>query len=358
MNSGTIRPHGGTLINAQVDMERHVLLKRMALDLPDIILSDRQICELELIACGAFSPLQGFMTRNDFESVLDRMELADGTFWPMPICLDVDRKTGEGLEVGQSLALRDQEGFLLAILHLEDVWPMDKKREAEQVFGTVDPSHPGISYLINNMGHFYLGGTIELLNLPVHYDFKQIRLTPQEVRYRIGKLGWQRVAGLVTRSPLHRPQLEMTISTMRDIRANLLLLPVVGVTRTEDYDYYTRVRCYRAITGYYPPDSVLISLLPYKLREAGPREALLQAIIAKNYGVTHFIIGPQQASPPSNQGENAFYEADLAKDTTKELENRLGLTVVPVGKMVLSYRRRQIQLYFGDSARHPDGFDG
>ena len=236
------------------------------------------------------------------------MELADGTFWPMPICLDIDRKTGESLEVGQSLALRDQEGFLLAILHIEDIWPVDKEREAEQVFGTADPSHRGAAHLINNIGQFYVGGKVELLNLPVHYDFKQLRLTPREVRHSIGKLGWQRVAGLVTRSPLHRPQLEMTISTMREIRANLLLLPVVGITRTEDHDYYTRVRCYRAVTGYYPPDSVLISLLPFKLREAGPREALLQAIIAKNYGVTHFIIGPQQASPQTNKTSTIFIQ--------------------------------------------------
>ena len=189
MNSGIIQPHGGILINAQVDQERHILLKRMAVELSDIILSGRQICDLELIASGALSPLQGFMTRKNYEPVLDRMELADGTFWPMPICLDIDRKTGESLEVGQSLALRDQEGFLLAILHIEDIWPVDKEREAEQVFGTADPSHRGAAHLINNIGQFYVGGKVELLNLPVHYDFKQLRLTPREVRHSIGKLG-------------------------------------------------------------------------------------------------------------------------------------------------------------------------
>ena len=334
MDAGLIAPHGGTLVNAQAGQERNKILTPMAQGLFDIILNDRQTCDLELIACGALSPLQGFMTRIDYEAVLDRMSLADGTFWPMPVCLDVDEKTGERLEVGQSLALRDQEGFLLAVLHLEDLWPVDKEREANKIFGIADPAHYGFAYLMNNMGRYYLGGKIELINMPVNYDFKQLRLTPQEVRYNIRKLGWQRVAGLVTRSPLHRPHVEMTLATMREIRANLLVMPVVGITRAEDYDYYTRVRCYRSITGYYPPDSVMVSLLPFKLREAGPREALLQAIIAKNYGATHFIVGPQQASPPSLSDGTAFYEPNQAKDLAMAMEDRLGLKVVTVDEMV------------------------
>lgn len=332
--ASNVESHGGSLVNLMVDEERAVVLKEIALNLPDITLSDRQLCDLELLATGAFSPLDGFMTRSDYESVLDRMRLQSGLLWPIPVCLSVSDTQARTLEAGQSVTLRDSEGFLLAIIHMEDMWPVDREKEAMQVYGTTDRSHQGVEHLFNTEGDHYIGGKIEVLSLPLHFDFKQLRMTPLEIRNLYRKLGWQRVVGFQTRNPIQRPQFEMTVAAMRQARAKLLLLPVTGMTKPGDFDHYTRVRCYRAVTRHYPPDSFMLNLLPLSMRLSGPKDALLHTIIAKNYGCTHFVIGRDHASPGADAGGNPFYKRDAAQRLTEEYSREVGMTIVPFEELV------------------------
>ena len=334
MSDTIFEAHGGDLVNLLVDEERAELLRKIAKDLPDVILNDRQMCDLELLATGGFSPLKGFMVRADYEAVLDRMRLQNQILWPVPICLDVIESAASNLEAGQSVALRDPEGFMLGVMHVEDIWPVDRNKEADRIFGTRDTSHPGVAYLFSKSGDYYIGGRIEVVSLPLHFDFKQLRMPPYEVRKFFAKLGWQRVVGFQTRNPLHRPMFEMTTKAMRQARANLLLLPVVGMTRPGDFDQYTRVRCYRAVAQHYPPDSHLLSLLPLAMRLSGPRDAVLDSIIARNYGCTHFIVGHDHASPGPDRNGNPFYECDRARCVASDFSSEIGVEIVPFEEMV------------------------
>ncbi len=322
------------LINLLVDDERALLLKEIALNLPEITLNERQMCDLELLATGGFSPLKGYMIRSDYESVLDRMRLQDETLWPIPICMDVDELKARSLEAGQSIALRDPEGYLLAIMHIEDLWPVEREKEAQQVYGTLDQSHPGIDYLYKVAGEYYIGGQLEVLSPPLHSDFKQLRMTPAEIRSNFKKFGWKRMVAFMTRNPIHRPQFEMTMNAMRDSNANLLLLPIAGMTKPGDFDHYTRVRCYRRVAAHYPPDTFMLNLLPLATRMSGPREALLHAIVAKNYGCTHFITGRDHAGPGMDSNGEPYYASDDACKLTEEYSDEIGLTIVPFSEMV------------------------
>jgi sulfate adenylyltransferase len=302
--------------------------------LPDITLSDHHLCDLELIATGAFSPLKGFMVRADYESVIDRMRLQDDTLWPIPVCLDISKNKAERLEAGQSVALRDPEGYLLAILHIEDIWQVDKKREAQSIYLSDERNHPGVCHLYDDVKDCYVGGQVEVISLPLHYDFKQMRRTPAEIRLECNKLGWQRIVGYQTNSVIHRPQFEIALEAMRRCKANLLLLPVVGVMRTQDFDYYTRVRCYREVMRHFPPDTHLLSLLPHFLRLAGPREAVLNALMAKNYGCTHFVVCHDHADPCLREDRNCFYDSRMSRQVFIQCRKDLGVEVVPFDEML------------------------
>ncbi|MCB2167859.1 MAG: bifunctional sulfate adenylyltransferase/adenylylsulfate kinase [Deltaproteobacteria bacterium] len=327
-------PPVASLVNLVVDEERRRLLKDLSFSLPDISLNERQLCDLELLATGVFSPLDGFMTRSDYESVLDRMRLQDGTLWPLPITLDVSETTVKHLETGQSVALRDPEGFLLAILHIDEIWPLDREKEAQRVYGTTDTHHPGVHYLYHRSGDYCVGGKLEVLNPPLRFDFKQNRLTPGEVREIYKKLGWKRIVGFQTRHPIHRPHFEMTLHAMRQANANLLLLPIVGMTKPGDFDHYTRVRCHKLIGHHYPPDSHILNLLPLAMRMAGPREALLHAIIARNFGCTHFIVGHDHAGPGKDAKGHDYYPAEAARQTAEELSDEIGIDIISLNEMV------------------------
>lgn len=334
MTSSLLDPHGGELVNLLVDSDRAAILKELAFSLPTVTLHGRQLCDLELIANGSFSPLKGFLARSDYEAVLDRMRLQNGTLWPIPVCLDVSSVQADSLEAGQSVALRDPEGFLLAIMHIEDIWPVDREKEARKIYGTLDDTHPGVSYLLKNTADYYLGGRFEVISYPLHFDFKHLRLTPYEVRKTCMKLGWRRMVGFQTRNPVHRPQFEMTMGAMRQARANLLLHPVVGMTRPGDFDHYTRVRCYQAVSNHYPPGTVILSLLPLAMRMAGPREALWHAIIRKNYGCTHFIVGRDHAGPGVNSEGKPFYAPDEARKLSESYSEELGIAIIPFEEVV------------------------
>ncbi|MBW1799998.1 MAG: bifunctional sulfate adenylyltransferase/adenylylsulfate kinase [Deltaproteobacteria bacterium] len=339
-----IASHGGELVNLLVDEDRREVLRDLSLHLSSISLSERQLCDLELMMNGAFSPLQGFMTQPDYEAVLDRMRLHDGTLWPMPVCLDVSEVEASKLEPGQSVALRDPEGFMLGVLHISEIWPIDKDREAQAVYGTKDATHPGADYLSHHKGSHYIGGRVEGVNMPLHFDFKNIRFTPHEIRATCAKLGWRRMVGFQTRSPLHRAQFEMTLQGMRSAKANLLLQPVVGATQPGDIDYYTRVRCYQAASGHYPPNMMLLALLPLAMRMAGPREALWHALINKNFGCTHFIVGRDYAGPGNRKTGEPFYAPYAAQELLLEFQDEIGIQMIPFEEMVFVPEKAQFSL--------------
>ena len=280
-----------------VSYESAQKLKVEAADLVSWDLTPRQICDLELLMNGGFSPLKGFLTEEDYNGVVENMRLADGTLWPMPITLDVSEKFAEGLEEGQDIALRDQEGVILATMTVTDNWTPNKAREAEKVFGADDSAHPAVNYLHNTAGNVYLGGPVVGIQQPVHYDFRGRRDTPNELRAYFRKLGWRKVVAFQTRNPLHRAHQELTFRAAKEAEANLLIHPVVGMTKPGDVDHFTRVRCYEAVLDKYPGSTTTMSLLNLAMRMAGPREAVWHGLIRKNHGCTHFIVGRDHAGP-------------------------------------------------------------
>ncbi|MBT8341798.1 MAG: bifunctional sulfate adenylyltransferase/adenylylsulfate kinase [Desulfatitalea sp.] len=335
MKSDGAAAHGGGLVSLIVDEERAAVLKEISMNLPDITLNDHHLCDLELLATGTYSPLEGFMVRADYESVLDRMRIQDNTLWPLPICLDVSETKARSLEAGQSVALRDPEGFLLAVMHIEDIWPVHKEKMIQHLFETDDQAHPGIYHILNEIRDYYVGGRIEVISLPLHYDFRTLRKSPYEVRLEYQKHGWKRIVGYHTSSVMHRPQFEVTIEAMRQAKANLLLLPIVGVARSEDFDYYTRVRCYKEVIKYYPPDTVLQSLLPQYMRLAGTRETILNAIVLKNYGCTHFVVYPEHAVQDNalETGGQKLQANVEARDLVQESARELGIDIIRFEEM-------------------------
>ncbi len=331
---GNSMPQEICLVNLLVDQERHTALKQLLSSLPDITLNLRQICDFELLTTGVFSPLKGFMTREAYESVLDRMRLPSGEIWPVPICLDVSRDLADRFEAGQSAVLRDPEGFPLGLMAIEDIWQADMEKEAMAVYGTTDMAHDEVARLQSGRDRYYVGGTIEALNLPIHSDFKQIRNTPSEVRQQFVKLGWKRVVGFQTRQPIHRPQFELTIQAMKKAKANLLMLPIAGIPRPGDFDHYTRMRCYQKVAAHYPPDTHMLNLLPLSTRLAGPRDAVLHMIVGKNFGCTHFVIGHNHATPGKDSCGNSFYDTPQVRELARQAGEEIGIEPVFFEEMV------------------------
>jgi sulfate adenylyltransferase len=329
-----IPPHGGELVDLIVSAERAKELTELSRDWPSWDLTPRQLCDLELLLNGGFSPLRGFLTRADYESVCASMRLADGTLWPIPVTLDLPESLAGELGPGAKLALRDPEGVMLAALNVEDVWVPDRVAEAESVFGTTSPEHPGVAHLVNGTNDCYVGGTLEGLQLPVHYDFRELRLTPAELRAEFARLGWRRVVAFQTRNPMHRAHQELTLRAAKEVEANLLIHPVVGMTKPGDVDHYTRVRCYEALLPRYPHHTAKLALLNLAMRMGGPREAVWHAIIRKNHGCTHLIVGRDHAGPGSDSSGVPFYGPYDAQELLKQHEEELGVAMVPFKMMV------------------------
>ncbi len=334
MANQLIAPHGGTLIDLMVSEARADELKTESRDFASWDLRGRQIYDLELLMNGAFSPLQGFLGKDDYESVRDDMRLTDGTLWPMPITLDVDAEFAESLNPGEKVALRDEEGVMLAVLTVSDVWEVDKAAEAEKVFGTTNEEHPAVSYLMSQAGTHYVGGSIEGVSAPHHYDFRRLRQTPAETRAEFQRLGWTKIVAFQTRNPMHRAHMELTMRAAKSVKANLLIHPVVGMTKPGDVDHYTRVRAYQAIMDRYPRGTAALALLPLAMRMGGPREALWHALIRKNYGVTHFIVGRDHAGPGSDSTGKEFYGPYDAQELVVEYQDEIGVEMVPFKMMV------------------------
>jgi len=306
------------------------------LKLYNFILNERQICDLELLLNGAFKPLNGFMKKDDYESVLDNMCLSTGELWPIPIVLDIKEeiKDKHKLEKNSRIALRDHEGFLVAVLTITDIWEADKKREAQLVYGTTDKDHPGVQYLYDSIENYYIGGALEISDLPKHYDYQLLRHTPEELKKQFKKMGWDKVVAFQTRNPMHRAHKEISFRAATENGANLLLHPVVGPTKPGDIDHYTRVRCYQKILKYFPEGTTMLSLLPLAMRMAGPREALWHALIRKNYGCTHIIIGRDHAGPGNDKDGNPYYGPYDAQKLVAKYENDIGIKMVPFKMMV------------------------
>jgi len=333
--SHLIPAHGGELVQLIAAEERGAELKSHSREWPSWDLTGRQLCDLELLLSGGFSPLRGFMTKANYEGVCHNMRLASGVLWPMPITLDVTEEFAKKLQPGSGkIALRDPEGVMLAVIHVEEVWQPDRKAEAESVFGTASAVHPGVDYLLNRGNPWYVGGKLEGVQDPSHYDFKAIRQTPAELRAEFARMGWRRVVAFQTRNPMHRAHVELTFRAAKMVEANLLIHPSVGMTKPGDVDYFTRVRCYQLLLSKYPAGTAKLSLLPLAMRMGGPREAIWHALIRKNHGVTHFIVGRDHAGPGKDSDGKPFYGPYEAQELFKNHEKDIGVTMVPFSMMV------------------------
>ena len=334
-------PHGGELTELLLSPAAAAEVKAASIDFPSITLSLRAQCDLELLLNGAFSPLRGFMGQRDYDAVLREMRLADNTLWPIPITLSVTPQQAEQLAVGQTLALREPEGTMLAALRVEDLWEPERKAEAELVYGTQDVTHPAVKPLLQGEERVYIGGPLQGLQLPPHYDFTQHRYTPAELRREFARRGWRSVAAFQTRNPLHRAHKEMTVRAASEAGAHLLLNPVVGMTKPGDIDHYTRVRCYEAIAQHYPPEMMMLALLNLAMRMGGPREAMLHAIIRKNHGCSHLIVGRDHAGPGNDSQGRPFYGPYAAQEVVAQHEEELGIKMIPFQEMVYVRARAQ-----------------
>jgi sulfate adenylyltransferase len=290
MQAHLVSPHGGELVSLLVGPERRRELQAAARDWLSWDLTQRQLCDLESLLSGAFTPLAGFLTRQDYDSVCANNRLASGLLWPIPIVLDVNEELGRKLAPGMPLALRDPEGVLLAIIHVQEIWQPDRLAEAQAVYGMTQRDHPGVAYLLEKTNPYYAGGHVEGVELPSHYDFRSLRLTPAEVRAEFARLGWRRTVAFHTSEAMHRAQFEMTLRAAKEIGGNLLIHPVVGLSKPSEVDYYARVRCYQALMAYYPAGLAKLALLSLATRFAGAREALWNAIVGKNFGCSHVIV--------------------------------------------------------------------
>jgi len=334
-SSHLIAPHGGELINLIAEPSRSADLKAHSKEWPSWDLTARQVCDVELLLSGGFSPLRGFLNRADYEGVCHNMRLSSGLLWPMPITLDVTEDFAKSLKPGSSkVALRDPEGVMLAVLNVGDVWQPNRSAEAKSVFGTTSKAHPGADYAINKSNPWYVGGTLEGLQGPAHYDFRSLRLTPSELRAEFSRLGWRRVVAFQTRNPMHRAHQELTFRAAKQVEANLLIHPSVGMTKPGDVDYFTRVRCYQLLLSKYPQGTVKLAMLPLAMRMGGPREAIWHGLIRKNHGCTHFIVGRDHAGPGNDTDGKPFYGPYDAQELFKTHQADIGVTMVPFNMMV------------------------
>ncbi|KAI9769406.1 MAG: Sulfate adenylyltransferase [Geoglossum simile] len=330
------RPHGGMLKDLLArDAPRRGQLVVEAEQLPAIVLTERQLCDLELILSGGFSPLDGFMSEKDYNGVVTDLRLADGNLFSIPITLDVSQAQVDlsGIMPGARITLRDfRDDRNLAIISVEDVYRPDKQKEAKEVFGG-DEEHPAVKYLFNIAKEFYVGGKVEAVNRLNHYDYVELRYTPAELRTHFDKLGWSRVVAFQTRNPMHRAHRELTVRAARARQANVLIHPVVGLTKPGDIDHFTRVRVYQALLPRYPNGMAVLGLLPLAMRMGGPREAIWHAIIRKNHGATHFIVGRDHAGPGKNSKGVDFYGSYDAQYAVEKYRDELGIEVVPFQQM-------------------------
>ncbi len=322
-----IPPYGGSLVDLRAPAEALPDLRARASALPSVLLSDRAVCDLELLAVGAFSPLDRFLGRADYERVLGDMRLADGTLFPIPVTLPVE--PGDALKLDAEVALRDGKNNLLATLRIDEIYQWDREEFARRVLGTTDSKHPLVAES-RRWGPVKLSGRLTVLRLPPHHDFHALRLAPAETRARLTEFARANVVAFQTRNPLHRVHEELTKRAAAAVDGVLLLHPVVGLTKPGDVDHYTRVRTYQALARHhYDPDRILLSLLPLAMRMAGPREAIWHALIRRNYGANHFVVGRDHAGPGADTNGKPFYGPYDAQQLIERHAAELQIGVVP-----------------------------
>ncbi|MBI5274517.1 MAG: bifunctional sulfate adenylyltransferase/adenylylsulfate kinase [Chlamydiales bacterium] len=304
---------------------------------PQVAVERELLCDVELLLNGGFAPLEGFLNEKDYHSVLDNMRLENGSIWPIPIVFPMEKSKAEKMFAGGHITLLDDQSYPIAIFDIEEMYTPDVEKECMAIYGCIDDNHPMIKNVLKRTNSCYLGGKLRKISLPHHFDFSSIRFTPQECKDYFKEHGWKKIVGFQTRNPLHRSHVELTHHCMNlaGEDAKLLLHPVVGTTQPDDVSYWTRVKCYQKLLKYYPEDSVFLSLLPLSMRMAGPREALWHALIRKNYGCTHFIIGRDHAGPSvkKKNGETFFgpYDAHRLLEKYKE---EIGVEIIPSVEIV------------------------
>ncbi len=330
-----IEPHGGELKELMAAPEQAEEIRDGLHSMPVWDLTQRQVLDIELLLNGAFSPLEGFLDKADYEGVCRRMRLESGLLWPIPITLDVTEEFASALQEGGSLALRHPEGMVVATMKIEDIWRPDLDEEAELVYGTGDEKHPAVHYLRHLSNPVYVGGPIVGLTPPPHHTYVELRHTPRQLRRIFSERAWERIVAFQTRNPMHRAHVELTRRAMKKADANLLIHPVVGLTKPGDVDYFSRVRCYLAVLNNYPEKrSVMLNLLPLAMRMGGPREAVWHAIIRRNYGCTHFIVGRDHAGPGTDSSGKPFYDPYAAQELVRRYQDELLIEMVDFEEMV------------------------
>ena len=329
-----IPPYKGKLINLLLDEADSERIKKESESYPAITLTQRQHCDLELLVTGALSPLTGFMNQQEYESVVENTALLDGTVWPLPYYLDLTEEQAAGINVGDKVALHDMEGFMPAVITVESKWQPDKSKEAENIYGTLDTEHPAVDYLMNSVGKTCIGGKVDAVQLPSYYDFQALRFTPKELRQHFDKLGWRSIVAFHTSKPMHAVHYEMTMRASKQANAHILIHPVVGMAKPGDLHYYSRVHCYEAILKQYPKSLVSLALIPMAMRMAGPREALMNAIIRQNYGCTHYIVGTEHAGPPNvRDSGKRFYVTGASQQYLKQFENDIEIKIINIEEL-------------------------
>jgi sulfate adenylyltransferase len=330
--AGLIAPYGDHLVDLLVPAEGRNEIKSYASHLPSLQVSERIVCDLELMAAGGFSPLDRFMGRQDYQRVLDEMRLASGSIFPIPVTLPVD--AGPDIKLDADIALRNAKNELLAVMTIEEIYEWDLAETAQKVFGSQDLRHPLVAEM-HRWGKLNISGRLQVLELPRHHDFQSLRLTPAQTRARLAQMGHANVVAFQTRNPLHRVHEELTKRAAQEVDGVLLLHPVVGMTKPGDVDHFTRVRTYRALAErYYAPDRILLALLPLAMRLAGPREALWHAIIRRNYGANHLIVGRDHAGPGKDSTGKPFYGPYDAQEVVARYSDELGVKMVPFRQFV------------------------
>jgi sulfate adenylyltransferase len=327
-----ITPYSGELVDLLVPAEERDEVKAYASQLPSIQISPRLVCDLELLAVGAFSPLDRFMVKADHQRVLDEIRLSNDIIFPIPITLPVE--PGEAIKQDQDIALRDANNRLLAVMSIGEIYEWDLEEVAEKVYGTLDLRHPLVAEM-HRWGKLNISGRLRVLELPPHYDYQDLRLTPAQTRARLLEYGYPNVVAFQTRNPLHRVHEEITKRAAQEVDGVLLLHPVVGMTKPGDVDHFTRVRTYKALASqYYDADRILLSVLPLAMRLAGPREALWHAIIRRNYGANYLIVGRDHAGPGVDSEGKPFYGPYDAQELVAQYENEIGVKMVPFQMLV------------------------
>ena len=334
MSNSIIKPHGGKLCSPMLNKKHLREVNNDILQLKSWTLTDRQLCDIELILNGGFSPLDGFMNQDDYNSVCEKNRLKNNLLWPIPITLDISNSFADKLDTNEKIVLRDKEGFAIALLTVSDLWHPEKDKEAHHIYETMDTNHPGVNFLLNDTHSTYIGGIIEGIQNPKHYDYPELRHTPFQLREIFNKSGWSNIIAFQTRNPMHRAHVELTKRALNENNAKLLIHPVVGLTKPGDVNHYTRVRCYKNIMNKYNNDMTALSLLPLAMRMAGPREALWHTIIRKNYGCNYFIIGRDHASPGLNVDNKPFYGPYDAQDILNKHSKELEMNIVPFKQLV------------------------